>query len=123
VCGAWSFFDANGTWQVARISVAGRKRLGLRERLGILNEGHAEEIGGFPGTTVAIFFIEPHGALEWFGGIERDARTPFGEQVFFDGVQQALRDAATLPFRRYGHSTQVTFHGGDRSAADGSDNL
>src|SRR3979409_263836 len=97
-----------------------RRWQGFPLLFGVLDEGHAEEIGDFPGTRKTVFFVEAHGALERLGSIERDARAPFGEQMFFHGFQQALGDAASVALRRYGHSAEVAFRGGDHRAANRS---
>src|SRR6266702_4718001 len=100
-----------------------RRRLAVAEVLEVFDEGHAEEVGDFSGALEAVFFVEAHGALERLGGIERDARAASAGQVFFDGVEQELRDAASVPLRRHGHSAQVAFLGRDHSTTDGSDDI
>jgi len=93
------------------------------EIFGVFDEGHAEEIGNFSGEVEAVFFVKAHGALERLGGIERNARAPYGDQVFLRGFEQALRDAAPVRFRRHSHSAEVALRGGDRSGADSPNNM
>ncbi len=85
----------------------------------MLDEGHADEISDFS-TEEAAFFVEAHGALERLGGIEGDARAPFGDQVFAGVTRESRTAASARALTKSGNHTGESQGTGIRNSTSGS---
>ena len=61
--------------------------LSVLECLHILIERHSIKISDSPGKLVAISFIKPCCAIEWFCCVQRDALAALVPQMRFDGSE------------------------------------
>ena len=71
-------------------------------------------------ALITVLLVEAHGAVQGRRGIQRNARTTFAKQNFFDLLEKQKGDAASLPLGMYAHPAKVTFSWGDEAAANRS---
>ena len=93
------------------------------QRLVVLDEGHAKEIGDLSGTTKTVFFVKAHGAPKRLGGVQGDAGTVPAVKAGFGMLQQLGSDSSALAGWEYGHASKVAFLGADDLTGDGANNL
>jgi hypothetical protein len=91
-----------------------------RERLFVLDEGHAEKVRNPAGPAIAKFFVEAHGPKERFGGVEGDAGAVAGMQFRFRAAQELPGKSRAAPSGKHRHSPKMALARFEHLAGNGA---